>query len=570
MNLRTEDGWDELTKLLSGERIGFDGSAAHAAAKTIIRQLQAHGIRSAIVEFPYHDRDFADEYIAFHARLFRPGRKACTRIHFLTEPSENLDHILAREVRDEHLRADHLRGLSTYGAGGVYRGFCVVRPTRDTPIGFTVIARPKDEADFGRKLWAQFTTHILGQEFRVNGFPFIEQDGRTGSCAQAALWMVLRYLWAVEDGPWRSIPQLTVAATTVPDEINASSVPTGSGGLPTSNIIRALRAADRIPHYFCGVPALHDGHFMLEWKNELDPIAIACRYLDSNIPVILLVGHTSGRLPFIAAPNVDRQPMPYERLDIQNGHALTAVGYYGDVKDKSPKVYGDDHLHIAQWVDGLIVHNDQAGPYVALSRSASRLEDVEEPQQLNQYTCADIIGLVVPLPDEVFLRADKAEEYAWLFVTEKADAWWATHFQQPNTEPAAKLDSDQLVARTFLALGYHHYQWLSSARAHATLLNVAAALHHPRYVWITEFYSMVDNVPDFDQVVAHVVADATASSESSGKAPYNAFMFGHVPGRAFALLTSGRPGGAKVVMHELPHDHAYQSFHLRGPSLARK
>jgi hypothetical protein len=187
--------------LLSGERKDPLGSSTHEAAETIVNLLMALDVSGAIVEKPYQDPDFAAEYLAFHARQFRPSSKDCTRIHFFCVPSEDLDHIIAPEVEKERLRASKLAGLATYlQQPGTYRGFCVLRPTDDVPIGYTVIARPpvREIFDpttrrFDRKLWAKYTARILGQEFTVFGFPFIEQDSRTGACAQAALWMV-RYL----------------------------------------------------------------------------------------------------------------------------------------------------------------------------------------------------------------------------------------------------------------------------------------------------------------------------------------------------------------------------------------
>jgi hypothetical protein len=568
LNLRSRDGWEKLVELLSGDRGGSDGGYRHLAATNICRTLSAHKVTAALVEFPHRDRDFNAEYLAFHARQFRAGTKDCTRVHFFYSPSQDIDHIMMQKVVEERKRAGQLRGLADYGqGGGAYRGFCVLRPTEDVPIGYTVIARPPRKSPLERTLWAKYSTHILGQEFCVFGFPFIEQDGRTGACAQAAVWMALRYIWAAENGLWRSVPALNEVATSDPDIINSLSVPPGSGGLHAGDMMRAVRHADRIPHYFSSVPALQDGHLVVKWKNDVDPIAIACRYLDSNIPVILLVGHMSSRTSFLPIANPKETP-PYELLDIQDGHALTAVGYYGDMQKTAVAPEGDDHLHLAQWVDGLIVHNDQVGPYLNLPRSHADQEsddDEGEGKPVNNYTCADILGLIVPLPDEVFLRADKAEEYAWIFVTEMADECWKLYLSESGTQPQKPpypLDPKTLVARTFLTRGFDHYQWLTKARAHSEVLKLAASLHHSHFIWVTEFYSLKEGKPDVDDAVAHIVADATAVSESVGKAPYQGFLFGHLPGRCFAVLT----GASKMAMKWIPDDHVCRAFEFQnGP-----
>jgi hypothetical protein len=559
LNLRTLQGWQELYKLLSGSRSEDeeppedtdDDGDLHRAAAAIIEQLRALEVKGAVVEFPYHDRDFSEEYVTYHARLFRPGRRACTRIHFFDVPSEDLDHVVLRDVIDPRKRQRQLKAWAHFRANrGIYRGFAVCRPTRDVPLGFTVIPRPPSDGTFGRVLRTTFTVHLLGQDFKVHGFPFMEQDARTGSCAQAALWSALRYLWAAEGSSWRSVPAITRAATSVPDEINALSVPSGSGGLQPANMIRAVLSADRFPHYFCSVPALEDGRYVFKWKNELDPIAIACRYLDSEIPVILLVGHTSSRLAMISQSTKDTVRPPYEALEVENGHAITAIGYYGNPSKNISPAASDDHLHAASWVDGFVIQNDQAGPYLKLPRSLDMTTDLSGEPTHGHYTCGDIFGLIIPLPDKVFLRADRAEEYAWMFVTEKADELWNDVGRKISKGQNSNhtLDPKTLVARTFLTRGYKHYQWLAAVNAHPELQRLAAALHHPRNVWITEFYRLNNGVPDFEHIAAHVVADATASGDTSRSSPYNAFMFAHTPGRGFALLTTGRPGGASLCL----------------------
>jgi hypothetical protein len=555
-NLRgTKARWPELLNLLSGKRDGSSSRANHAAAHTILTQLKSLGAKSAVVEFPYHDRDFSEDYVAFYARLFRPGRRSCVRVHFFTLPSEDIGPLLARKA-DERKRLRRLRSIKDDQR--VYLGFCVIRPIRDTPLGFTAIARPKIPAgDF--QIWSRYSAHILGEEFEVSAFPFIEQDGRIGACAQAAVWMALRYIWAAEDGRWLSMHAISAAATAIMDETNALSVPSGSGGLDPRNMLSAVRSAGRNPHYFTAAKVFEDGHFLIEWKNQLDPIAITCRYLDSNIPVILLLGHTATRL---VADATNKEKRVLELMEVQNGHAVTVVGYQCDLTATVKPAKGEDHLHVASWIKNLVVHNDQLGPYTLLpTHLGISTADDAQGSPSEEYRSSDIFGIIVPLPDKVFLRPDRAEEFAWMFVTELADEWFNTLLPDTSDQSTElpKLDKNQLVARTFLTRGYNHYQWLSDAQAHPELLEIAAALHYPRYVWISEFYPLRDGVPDFAHTVAHTVADATATS--SGGKNNSAFLFGHLPGCVIAYLTSGYRAEARIVAQELENDHGYKCFH---------
>jgi hypothetical protein len=518
-------------------------------------------VNGALIEDPHLDRDFTSEFRAFHSSQFRAVQKDCVRIHFFYSPSEDIDNVLDQGMRDERLRVGKLRGLADYSTldGGGYKGFCVIRPTNDVPLGYTVIARPSQSRPLERILSAQYSTHILGQEFKVHGFPFMEQDGRTGACAQAAVWMALRHIWAADRGQWRTVPTLNAVATSEPGVINSLSVPPGSGGLHPGEMMRAVRNADRIPHYFSSLPAFEKGHLVLKWKKDIDPIAIACRYIDSDIPVILLVGHVTGGISELNIAN-PLEALSYEALDLQDGHALTAIGYYGNLERDVSLPTGRDHLHVAQWIDGLIVHNDQAGPYIEIPRTHS-----DKPAK---YSCEDIFGLIVPLPDEVFLHADKAEEYAWMFINEMAEKKWQLYLEQTKLKPESwpyPFEPEQLVARTFLTRGFNHYQWLSKAQAHDGVLRLAASLDHSHFVWITEFYRLKDGKPDIENTVAHIVADATAVSAPVGNGSYHAFLFAHLPGRCFAML----PGSEEEVLAYIEGDRSYRSYEFQSGRRAK-
>jgi hypothetical protein len=582
INLRNGEGWTKLKYLLSG---GRDGVRPHLAVERICEVLYELSATAALVERRHHDRDFTAEFRAFHAIQFRPGSKECIRVHFFHAPSQDIDLLMQQSVGDERNRVRRLESLAAFSLdSGTYRGFCVVKPTSDVPIGFTVIARPPSKRRLERKLWSPFTAHVLGQKFTVFGFPFLEQDGRTGACAQASVWMALRHIWAGENGLWRSVPALNAVATSEPGVINSLSVPPGSGGLDASEMMRAVRNAERIPHYFSSLPGLKDGHLIYTWKNDVDPIAIACRYLDSNIPVILLVGRIASGL---CAANADGQETPsYEPLDSQDGHALTAVGYYGNFEksvapcdsappqetvvassttqstnaSKEKKKESFDHLHLAQWVDGLIVHNDQAGPYLDFPRTHRK--------KPSDYNCTDILALIVPLPDEAFLRADKAEEYAWMFLNEMGPTAWQDYLKRKGLEAQPypyTFDTNQLAARTFLVRGFEHYQWLARANAHNAVLKLAAHLDYSHFVWITEFYTVADGIPLVTEAVAHVVADATAVGAAVGTVSYQAFLFAHLPGQCFMALPGGTRGATLIKDDHAPRAFEFKDMHPATP-----
>jgi hypothetical protein len=537
-DLRAEGSWQNVYNELAGKASIRDGEWSHRAARSIIEQLRDLDVMSAIVEYPYFDADFAEEYAYFHAKTFRPPAKHCTRYHFFNIDPEDLAGILAPDI-PERQRVGWLTPYSE--SSGWYRGFCVRRPIEDAPIGRTVIKAPPHLEGIWRYLSARHYTHILGIRFFVDGFPFLEQDARTGSCAQAALWMSLRHITAASGSPWRSIPALTQVATQFTDETNTLSVPIGSGGLHTNSMLRAVREANRYPHYFAASRTLSDGAYSWSWRDDQDPFAIACRYIDSDIPVVVLVAEPTTK--------IDRGT-----FDMHEGHALTAVGYYGTSSKRPPP---GPRPHVSHWLDGLIVNNDQVGPNVDLPRSKSTSVRVG-----SGYATDNVTGLIISLPDQVILGADMAEQFAWHILEFHLPKWREKAYSEQdaeNIEVASPLDRNSLAARTLLIEGFNHYRWLVQAGAHNKVLNLSARVHFPRYVWVTEFYPFApDDKPTLQRVYAHVVTDATAAN-SINWMTIEPFMFAHELGIAWATVIQG-DGTTRFSGAAINEDPPYASW----------
>jgi hypothetical protein len=564
LDLRTPDGWERLRQGLLGSRHLSHPRHSVTAAHTLIDNLRRLNVQSAIVEFPYHDDDFSEEYIAFHAGIFRPGPKACHRYHFFTVPGEDIGPFFRADA-EERTRVKRLKNYSERqpvvfeGPHAVYVGFCVVRPTRDAPIGRTVIASKTLHHPIARILKSTHRAHLLGVAFEAQGFPFIEQDARTGACAQAALWMALRHLHQSERSRWLSLPRLTSEAALPLNEISARSVPAGSSGLDLENMLAAISAAGRFPQYLPAIQTMNGQRLDLTWLQ--DPIINVAAYVDSGIPVILLVTDTGKRrLREVRSVRTNAAHHRADSLLISDAHALTVIGYYGDNQRPKQRVKGKG-ADLADWIEGLIVHDDQVGPGLKLARVAEKSKPFED----SEYSLQNVFGIIVPRPDRVFLAPDTAQELAWMFVETHSSAWWRRHIipaagSGASRSPPHTLDRTQLVARTFLIRGYEHFLWLSEVKAHPDLVNLAAHVHCPRHIWVTEFYPVSKaGVPEFNEMVAHVVSDATSANISQTRSTVNdAFLFGHATGLAFGLVTRG-PGEGKLVGAQIENVGSYAS-----------
>ena len=133
---------------------------------------------TVIIEDDYVDKDYQDEFTAFYSRAFKIYTQRCTRLHFFAKdiPTDTSFLDLGR-FREQYL------------------GFIVLRPTDLQKIGRPIL-KPfiNDPNTEFVSCKAKFYSHIAGEKFTIDAMPFIQQDTQVGACAQAALWMVARYM----------------------------------------------------------------------------------------------------------------------------------------------------------------------------------------------------------------------------------------------------------------------------------------------------------------------------------------------------------------------------------------
>jgi hypothetical protein len=263
------------------------------------------GATQASIEFDYIDADYRDEFSHFYATTFRALPDRCERIHFLK--------------------------------GHEYLGFSVIRPIIERPVSRTLMPPPGKLADSIGPL-CESKVHPYGFPYDVSGFPFLSQDFQYGVCAHAAIWMIAMYYHLSRSHGRYFISDVVEAAQ---QHALGRAVP--SAGLNQLQIATALRQLKLPPLQY--VPE------SLERLNQTFE-RLACRYLNSRIPVLLLIPR----------------------------HTLVLIGY-----GRRP----DGRLFF-------VAHDDAKGPYRVIGDSK------HDPQ-------APWGGLVVPLPGKIYLTAEAAE-----------------------------------------------------------------------------------------------------------------------------------------------------------------
>lgn len=380
----------------------------------IVAHLQRCGARTLLVQDRVRDPDFTEEYEAFYAKQHRDMSRFCIRVHAFRGPpvaarDEDSQHVLA--FVDEAARA-----------GDAYLGFVTLRPLRHAPVGATILMDSSERRSLCRD---RFPVHIAGTSFHVEGTPYLQQENAVAACAQASIWMALRTLRKRFGASAYSPAELTLAATKY---MAVDRVFPGRRGLRVEQMLSAIQESDHDPLVIParpkqGVPA-----------NPYDVMEIAQPYIESGLPVIVLLEHKSG------------------------GHAVVAIG----LAPGQP---------ISGLPPGLIIHNDNQGPYQLLPFSP-----VDDGYALNQ-----CVTLIVPLPRGILMSASEAAERSQsLFET-----WLPTFVKDPST---VTLNGD-LWMRTYLCTRHAFRAWAKEDDGlDAAARDLYRTCEMPRYVWVTEFH----------------------------------------------------------------------------------
>lgn len=501
------------------------GDRSNHGADALIAHVQELGGQYVVVEQPYTDQDYSADYGSFYAGAFKDHPRSTKRVHLFT-----------RDVSDI-LQLPFEEQQAAFEDSKAYLGFVVIRPIAQGPIGRTALPFPKMNGGLTVRPAARagFEAHLLGVKLKTEQCaPFIQQDTRVGACAQAAIWMASRTVFARHKRTsWHSVAEITRLATTPTDAQLSQALPAGSAGLNPAHIIRALNGMGHQPLFDIFGPEAEeqtpspqtaqpdaaaaspqaapndDAPPSPEAKTDLatkpsPPTASpsALRYLDSGLPVILGLG------------------------DVQ--HAVTAVGY---VETTGAACRSGDTFDA--FVRALVIHDDQRGPYRLLPLEAADAE-VLPAARLMRNTKSELLTVAgsvshmfVPLPTRVFLSADDADVVARDYLSRAADLLWPLLMPQLKAElgeaAAAEVQTfaelirtGRIIRRTYLtSAGRYRHHLARSGMAPDTLQEILIRTL-PHFIWVTELMRPSEKqIEDAGprKILGHMVVNATSSTD---------------------------------------------------------
>ncbi|TXI24964.1 MAG: hypothetical protein E6Q67_01825 [Roseateles sp.] len=394
------------------------------------------------------DPDYLDEHAAFYAKQHKDVSRRCIRVHgfVLDAPPNGEDPQAVLEFLDSAVRTER-----------AYLGFATLRPLRHARVGASILTAPDTVTvrDF-------FPVHIGGNNFRVDGTPFLQQDSAVGACAQASIWMALRAMRRRFGNAAYSVAELTVAATRF---LALDRVFPGRDGLEISQMLEAIRFTGHDPLHL-DLSRSRKKKIAEARSHAEEVISRAGPYIESGLPVILA--------------------LEFEHA----GHSLVAVGRTVDSltladtrSQKRPNFrYAED------WLVELIVHNDNTGPYMRMTERSAAGEAEE-------YTLDDVVSLIVPLPDAVFTTAAEARELGAKTLELMSMYFWGS-FVGEDAGPPPDFDNlpavpqhEEVTARIYLCKRHDFRRWVKDVSdLDPGTRQIYRTMELPALIWVVELH----------------------------------------------------------------------------------
>lgn len=412
-------------------------------------------VKCVLVESPYICEDYRSLHQNFYGKKFRERPSKCCRLHFFN------DHLSEGEVIYGFPR-DH------------YIGFSVIEPLMVRCIGRTVI-RP-EMIGFDRErfhlLGTNFNNRVGGTLYECSGFPYRSQSNEATVCAHVTMWAVCRYL----------SQKFKLYRKHLPYELIEMA------GRRNGRIIphRGLNYADyaeMLDRFGCH-PIIVTNHGLgsQEFATKKDGIQDQQAF---NEFLRILYCYIESGFPLIAS---------------FSEHVVSIVGHASlddeVVKERTKNLTGP--IHASELVDEYVVMDDGYFPYQLIPRK-------KLPCQAYHRALDEVRRIVVPLPDEAYLRPKDVDNYILDFLKNEV-------FAPMVDESLHTLGlREPVVYRPFLATGvslkqFKQRELLRTPNDLAIRMQLMLSL--PRFVWCVELST--PSLRAKDEAFGEVLLDATA------------------------------------------------------------
>lgn len=409
-------------------------------------------VKTVILESHYTCKDHRNLFSNFYSKKFAESTPYSNRLHFFSENNIDISEVI---LNPENLKDS-------------YMGFSVIRPVAERCIGRTVIDPFKINGINKNNFFCLRTTfnvHINGSAFDVAGYPFMSQDSDVTVCAHSALWGVCRYL----------SERYNLYGEIYPFDLIKYTESNTGRAFP----YRGMTYAD-----YCKILSTFGVYpIILRLKENRTSTAIdqeefknLYTYVESGFPVLASF----------------------------QGHVITLIGHTIDY-EKNPTANTDGFIDSSCFLKQFIVVDDNTFPYQTLGAQTDPdnygvLYNNPKNGIIGGYNIDSIVTAVCPLPEKVFLPAEKARIKGLKYFS--------------DTDIKSKLQSSGAgpwVIRLFLSTNasFKRRKLYQVKSTNDQLCFFVTTLKLPHFIWIME----VSTIEQYKsgKCLAELILDPTSS-----------------------------------------------------------
>ncbi|MCK5608179.1 hypothetical protein KAR91_40230 [Candidatus Pacearchaeota archaeon] len=464
---------------------------SHPFLKLWKHAVDTLGARSVVIE-PYVSTDWNSEYSSIYSRAFKNIPQRAQRLHFFSRDVGYGDLYRMNEMLKKS-----------------YLGYTIVRPLGAFRVGDTVLVSPSRTINGINKelvhCQQEFKVSLIGNDLKVRGMPFMQQDTTAGVCAEADLWMVARYLNKKGDTRRYRPAEITLLAN--------KTFTTGPGreGLFDHQMMNVLRDMGLNPVVF----------YPPDKKEAMDFTYMS---VESELPII------------VGIPE----------------HVFVVIGH--DYSDSFVFQKDGDINRMSDVVNTLIVHDDAAGPYIELEVTAeTKIMENGREKELLKLGGEFVNFFMVALPHRVHMYWEDALWHADIWLQEINDV--VKDLFELSFDAWGEDELNDLIIRAYLRL---------SSKFKSDLLNVSTGdlraeeviasykyIEMPKYVWVVELARRSDfeSTSIYDRrICGEIVLDSTGNRHS----PEETLIAFHLDGVFFVPWKDDKPA-TLLVADESPY-----------------
>ena len=445
LEIDSPDDYDRLVEILDVE---FEPEVIAWKLKNNI----SSEVSGVLVEHDYIDKDYRSTLYNFYAKMGRPYRQDCVRLHFFDKDVAFSESPLDLLGPDNWLE-DH------------YFGYMVLRPTIWATLGRSLLSPRIRIGARGNAIQSRHKVHLLGYTLSVWGFPSMAQHADIAVCAHVSCWAILRH-YSEQYAQHREL---------LMHDITMLAKPFDPGGL-TPSLGLDRYEAERIFNAAGCYPLMIVREWDYDSKDWVDDDRFfeqMLSYLDSGFPLFV--------------------SLQSEAMD-NEGHAIVLAGYEWREEPEDSK---EASSHVWSRVNSLLAVDDNMLPYSSVSVGYGTKSKTE----VENYTAEDFNAFIVPLPEKIFYPAEAVESFSLGTIN-------TIYRQILNLS-----EEDTLLRRYFVTTvsALRRFARQRVSQFGAELVDLLMQLRTTQFVWVIEYAS--EEQWKERHITARVVLDASASCE---------------------------------------------------------